>query len=250
MNLFEWVSRLVRSLFLFHSSHEQLVLSLALPDKDAVVHRHLEVFREVHAMGFSQSIEVGEIADAAVGVTLLEPIVEAAIAVAGVFAVVVEGAVEGEDAGRFENLADTFEEVLHGLPAHDVGGIGAEDGVAGLLGPGAEDIEVDGWTGVGQSGLVEPGADAGVVLRPFAGLPGEMGHGGGEVNRMLAGAATDLQDMNGVAEEALQDCQDWGFVLVAGLGVGFLAHLINPTTQQGFKHAFDQGGGRSTNHGV
>jgi hypothetical protein len=198
------------------------VQAFAAPDQAAVVGRHGDVLPEAQALGLGEPVDGLEVAHAADRIARLEPGVEACVAFRGEGAVVVERAVEADDAARCQHPADAGEQALDRGPADDVYGVGVEDGVDRADRPvGVIDVEGDGRQDVGESGLVEPGLDAGVVDRQFAGAPGEVRQRRAEMDGVLAGAAGDLQDLAAVGEGVAQHGEDRLAVLFAGFGKGF-----------------------------
>ena len=99
--------------------------------------------------------------------------------------------------------------------------VGGEDRVEPVLGPRPVDIEFDRGRRVRQRCLVPPRRNARQVVRTVAALPCQPRHRGGEMHRVLAGAAADLQHAARGAQVALQHFQDRPLVALARRREGF-----------------------------
>jgi hypothetical protein len=157
---------------------------------------------QLHAVVAGHADQEVEVADAHRGVARAQHGVEACIALAGVATADVEGPVQRETTAVDQDSADPFEHGLDLRLGHDVGGVGAEHGIEAFVGPGARDVEHAHGRQIGQGGIVQPGPDSGEIVRAVAGLPDQMGQGGGEEDRVLTGAASDLEEIDGNLERS------------------------------------------------
>jgi hypothetical protein len=97
-----------------------------------------------------------------------------------------------------------------------VQGVGAEHRVVVAARQPVVDVELQRRRRVGQPRLVEPQPDAGQVRRDVGALPDEVRQRRREMNRVLAGAAADLEHAAPVGEALVQQCEDRLAVAFAG----------------------------------
>lgn len=191
------------------------------PHQTPVVRRHRPVVDQFQSRPGGQRGDLLEVAKALVRGFFLQRSVESGVAVAGVAAAVVEGAVDDQLGAVGQHAGEAGEEGLDGWPGHDVQGVGGEGGVVAAGRPGAEDVKFERRQHVGQRRLGQPGADAGQEIRPVGGLPGQMRQVAGEVDGVLAGAAADFQHLPAVGEDLAEHGEDGLAVSGGGGGVGF-----------------------------
>ncbi len=92
-------------------------------------------------------------------------------------------------------------------------GVGTEYRIVTADRPGTEQVKFERRQNIGERGFFKPGADAGQIIRPVAGLPDEMRQMLTEMDGVLAGAATNFKHMPAVGEDCAQYGED-GFAVL------------------------------------
>ena len=199
-------------------------MSLPPKDREEIVVGHVQRLFEGEPMVCGRLAHVFEPADAPGGVAGAQGAVEVEVARGGGAVAAEEGAVVEEGGSWFEAAGGALEQGEAGLPGGDVDHVAGVDGVDLRDGPVAlVDVELEGGKEVGEGGLGGPGGDAGEVCGVgFAGLPAQVGEGGGEVDGLLAGAAGNLEEEAGPGQLLEKNGED--LVFVAGGGGGVFLH--------------------------
>jgi hypothetical protein len=113
---------------------------------------------------------------------------------------VVEGSVDSEHGVIGQHLGKRDEESSDLLPAHDVQRVGRECGVERSGRPRTADVERERLRQIGEPRFFEPEADSRQIRLEIGGLPQKLRQRGGEVHRVLPGAAADLEHTAPIGE--------------------------------------------------
>jgi hypothetical protein len=103
-------------------------------DQRAVVGRHGLIEFKLQAVLSGQGTMASKSRRPLARITLAQPGVEGAVAVAGELAAIVERAIDGKHAA-FGSATHQGEHALHQRPGHDVAGVAGKDGVKSLMDP-------------------------------------------------------------------------------------------------------------------
>ena len=179
-------------------------------DDAEIVGRHRDALHEIQSVPTGERANLAEIAHAPSRIVGPQAGVEARVARRRVAAVLLERPVKIEHAGGREHPRGARHQPFRRRPRRDVDQVDRDHGIRPADGPARRaGIELERRQQVGQVARPCDAPRCSQAHRHhLAGLPSELGQSGGEMHRMLAGAARDLQHVPARGQEPAQHRED------------------------------------------
>lgn len=143
-----------------------------MPHEELIICGHGTILQKEQTLGARKDVDIRKIANPSVGVAGFQVAVELRVAPARVVAAIAKGAVDTQDTAWAQNSTNSAEEILHGIPRHDVECVRREHGIDRVDFPWQlAHVELDGGAQIGgalaRDALMQPRQ----VFAPVAGLP-------------------------------------------------------------------------------